>query len=220
MRAGVTSRASTRSPPWTVLWGQLVNDHSGTFATRPVKTALLLVDIQREYFPGGAMPLDGPVEAACQAKKLLACFRYNHLPAVFIQHVSLSPKATSFRPGSPGVSLYTSIRPLPGEAVVPKHHPNSFRETNLLELLRMDKVSRLVICGMMTHMCVDATTRAACDYGFECIVAADACATRDLAFAGETVPAAMVQRAFLAALDGTFGMVMATNKVVLLVQAC
>src|SRR5450830_1991175 len=164
------------------------------------------------------MPLDGPVEAACQAKKLLACFRYNHLPAVFIQHVSLSPKATSFRPGSPGVSLYTSIRPLPGEAVVPKHHPNSFRETNLLELLRTDEVSRLVICGMMTHMCVDATTRAACDYGFECIVAADACATRDLAFAGETVPAAMVQRAFLAALDGTFGMVMATNKVVLLLQ--
>jgi len=185
-----------------------------------VKTALLLVDIQREYFPGGAMPLEGAAEAAGQAKKLLVHFRDNHLPAIFIQHVSLDPAATSFRPGSPGVSLYSNIRPLPGEAVVPKHHPNSFRETNLLELLRTDEVSRLVICGMMTHMCVDATTRAACDYGFECIVAADACATRDLAFAGETVPAAMVQRAFLAALDGTFGRVMATNKVVLLVQAC
>jgi len=185
-----------------------------------VKTALLLVDIQREYFPGGAMPLEGATEAACQAKKLLSHFRYNHLPAIFIQHVSLDPVATSFRPGSPGFSLYSNIRPLPGEAVVPKHHPNSFRETNLLELLRTDEVSRLVICGMMTHMCVDATTCAACDYGFECIVAADACATRDLAFAGETVPAAMVQRAFLAALDGTFGRVMATNKVVLLVQAC
>jgi nicotinamidase-related amidase len=48
-----------------------------------VKTALLLVDIQKEYFPGGAMPLDGPVEAAVQAKKLLAHFRYNHLPAIF-----------------------------------------------------------------------------------------------------------------------------------------
>ena len=93
-----------------------------------MKTALLLVDIQREYFPGGAMPLEGPVEAACQAKKLLAHFRYNHLPAVFIQHVSLDPEATSFRPGSPGVSLYSSIRPLAGETVVRKHHPNSFRE--------------------------------------------------------------------------------------------
>jgi nicotinamidase-related amidase len=183
-----------------------------------VKTALLLVDIQREYFPGGAMPLDGPVEAAVQARKLLAHFRYNHLPAVFIQHVSLDPEATSFVPGSPGVSLYTSIRPLPGEVVIRKHHPNSFRETNLLELLRTGEVSRLVICGMMTHMCIDATTRAACDDGFQCIVAADACATRDLAFAGETVPAAMVQRAFLAALKGTYAEVTTTGEIVTMLQ--
>src|SRR5450756_1514060 len=164
------------------------------------------------------MPLEGPVEAAVQARKLLAHFRYNHLPTVFIQHVSLDPEATSFVLGSPGVSLYSSIRPLPGEAVVRKHHPNSFLETNLLELLRTDEVSRLVICGMMTHMCIDATTRAACDYGFECIVAADACATRDLAFAGATVPAAMVQRAFLAALNGTYAQVITTGEIVTMVQ--
>jgi nicotinamidase-related amidase len=183
-----------------------------------VKIALLLVDIQREYFPGGAMPLEGAAEATCQAKKLLGHFRDNHLPAVFIQHVSLDPEATSFVPGSPGVSLYTSIRPLPGESVVRKHYPNAFRDTNLLELLRTDEVSRLVICGMMTHMCVEATTRAACDDGFQCIVAADACATRDLAFAGETVPAAMVQRAFLAALDGTYAEVTTTGEIATMVQ--
>jgi nicotinamidase-related amidase len=183
-----------------------------------VKTALLLVDIQREYFPGGAMPLDGPVEAAVQARKLLAHFRYNHLLTIFIEHVSLDLEATSFRPGSPGISLYGSIRPLPGEAVVRKHHPNAFRDTGLLELLRTDQVSRLVICGMMTHMCIDATARAACDYGFECIVAADACATRDLTFAGATVPAAMVQRAFLAALNGTYAQVITTGEIVTMVQ--
>lgn len=183
-----------------------------------MKTALLLIDIQREYFPGGAMPLDGPVEATVQAQKLLAHFRYNHLLTIFIQHVSLNAKATSFRPGSPCVSLYASITPLTGEVIVRKHHPNSFRETNLLELLRMDEVSRLVICGMMTHMCIDATVRAACDHGFECIVAADACATRDLAFAGETVPAAMVQQAFLAALNGTYAEVTTTDEIVTMVQ--
>jgi len=183
-----------------------------------VRTALLLVDIQREYFQGGAVPLEGPVEAAVQARKLFAHFRYNHLLAVFIQHVSLDPEAISFRSGSPGVSLYASITPLPGEAIVRKHHPNSFRDTNLLELLRMREVSRLVICGMMTHMCIDATTRAAFDYGFECIIAADACATRELAFAGETVPAAMVQRAFLAALNGTYAKVMNVDEVVRLIQ--
>jgi nicotinamidase-related amidase len=132
--------------------------------------------------------------------------------------VSLDLEATSFRPGSPGVSLYSSIRPLPGEAVVPKHHPNSFRKTNLLELLQTDEVSHLVICGMMTHMCIDATARAARDHGFECIVAADACATRDLTFAGATVPAAMVQRAFLAALNGTYAQVITTGEIVTMVQ--
>jgi nicotinamidase-related amidase len=183
-----------------------------------VRTALLLVDIQREYFPGGAVPLEGPIEAAVQARKLLAHFRYNHLPAVFIQHVCAGPEATSFVPGTPGVSLYTSIHPLPGEAVIRKHYPNAFRDTNLLELLRTDEVSRLVICGMMTHMCVDATTRAACDDGFACIIAADACATRDLAYAGETVPAAMVQRAFLAALNGTYGRVLNADAIVPLIR--
>ena len=183
-----------------------------------MKAALLLVDIQREYFQEGAMPLEGAVEAAVQARKLLAHCRYNHIPAIFIQHIALDPQAVSFRNASPGVSLYTSFRPLPGEAVVRKHHPNAFRDTNLLELLRADEVARLIICGMMTHMCIDTTTRAASDYGFECVVAADACATRDLTFTGETVPAAMVQRAFLAALSGTFARVMNTDEIVPLIQ--
>jgi len=164
------------------------------------------------------MPLKGAAESAGQAKKLLVHFRDNHLPAIFIQHVSLDLEATSFRPGSPGISLDSSIRPLPGEAVVRKHHPNAFRDTGLLELLRKDDVSRLVICGMMTHMCIDATVRAASDCGFECIVAADACATRDLTFAGKTVPAAMVQRAFLAALNGTYAQVTTTGEIVTMVE--
>ncbi len=183
-----------------------------------MKIALLLVDIQREYFPGGAIPLEGATEATCQAKRLLGHARYNHVPAVFVQHVALDPQATSFRRASPGASLYTSIRPLPGEAVVRKHYPNSFRDSNLLELLEADEVSRLIICGMMTHMCIDTTTRAASDYGFECIVAADACATHDLTFAGETVPASMVQRAFLAALDKTYAEVATTDAVITMFQ--
>jgi len=182
-------------------------------ALEPAKTALLLIDIQREYFPGGAEPLEGAAEAANQAVKLLNHARYNHVRAIFVQHVSSTEGATSFGPGSAGVSLYTSIRPLPGETIIRKHHPNAFRDTNLLDVLALDEVSRLIICGMMTHMCIDATVRAAHDNGFDCIVAADACATHDLTFGSETVPAAMVQHAFLAALDGTFGDVQTTNDI-------
>jgi nicotinamidase-related amidase len=178
-----------------------------------VKTALLLVDIQREYFAGGAMPLEGALDAALQARNLLVHFRCDHRPAIFVQHVSLSAQATSFVPGSPGVCLYSTIQPLPGEAVIHKHHPNSFRDTDLLDLLHQGEAARLVICGMMTHMCVDATVRAAADFGFECLVAADACATQDLVFDGTVVPAAMVQRAFLAALNGTYATVMRTEDI-------
>jgi nicotinamidase-related amidase len=116
------------------------------------------------------------------------------------------------------VSLYASIRPLPGEPVVAKHHANSFRETRLLEILQEYKVERLVICGMMTHMCIDATTRAAADLGFRCIVAADACATRDLAFDDVAVSAATVQRTTLAALDGTYAEVMTTETIIAMLQ--
>lgn len=187
---------------------------------QPARTVLLLVDIQREYFAGGAVPLEGAAEAAGQAVKLLTHARYNHVRAIFVQHLSLKEGATSFVPGSAGVSLYASIRPLPGETIIRKHHPNAFRDTNLLSVLALDEVSRLIICGMMTHMCIDATVRAAHDNGFDCVVAADACATHDLTFGGETVSAAVVQRAFLAALDGTFAKVMRADDIVPLIQAC
>lgn len=88
-----------------------------------------------------------------------------------------------------------------------KNFPNSFRGTPLLEPLRHHDVQRLVIVGTLTQMCIATTTRAAADLGFECFVGHDACATRTLAFDGTSVPAAQVQAAFLAALNGSFAKV-------------
>ena len=82
-----------------------------------------------------------------------------------------------------------------------------------LEALRAAEVSKLVIAGMMTHMCVDTTVRAAADLGFACTVAHDACATRDLAFGGQSVPASAVQAAYMAALNGSFGSVLSAAEV-------
>jgi nicotinamidase-related amidase len=98
-----------------------------------------------------------------------------HVP---YRHKAVQPSATSFVPDTPGVEIHASVQPLLGETVVIKHFPNSFRETALLEHLREADVKDLIICGAMSHMCIDATTRAAFDLGFHCIVAADACATR------------------------------------------
>ena len=110
-------------------------------------------------------------------------------------------------PDTPGAEIYPLVIPLPDEIVVQKHHPNSFRETPLLDELRSRRISRLLLCGMMTHMCIDTTVRAAADLGFQCVVAGDATTTKDLTYGSITVPAAHVQAAFLAALSGSFAKV-------------
>lgn len=165
-----------------------------------VKRALLIIDIQNDYFDGGAFPLVGSFEASLNAQKVLNAFREDSLPVVHIQHLS-AQGAPFFVPDTEGVEIHKNVAPLTNEKVIIKHYPNSFRETGLLEHLKANNITELVICGMMTHMCVDATTRAAKDFGFECTVIADACATRDLNTLGKEAKAKDVQTAFLAALE-------------------
>ena len=176
-------------------------------------TALLLIDIQNDYFPGGKMELVGSPQAARQARRLLDHFRQAGLPIIHVQHIATRPGATFFLPGTDGAKTHAEVQPLPGETVVVKHHPNSFRETPLLETLRSLQVDQLAIGGMMTHMCVDATTRAAADFGFECLIAGEACATRDLRFGGQVIPAAQVHGAFLAALNDAYGKVVVVDEI-------
>lgn len=175
--------------------------------------ALLIVDIQNDYFPGGKMELVGSPEAAAEAARLLEAFRAKRLPVVHIQHVSLRPGATFFLPGTEGMEIHASVAPLASETVIQKHFPNSFRETTLLQHLKAGGVDKLVIAGMMTHMCIDTTTRAAADLGFDCVLAHDACATRDLAFGGAKVPAREVHNAFVAALNGAFAKAVGAKEI-------
>lgn len=174
--------------------------------------ALLLIDIQNDYFPGGAMPLAGAEAAAAGAARLLAHHRQRGLPVIHVQHIATRPGATFFLPGTPGAGIHPSVAPAPGELLVRKHYPNSFRETGLLAHLRDAGITHLTMAGMMTHRCIDTTVRAATDLGFDCTLAGDACATRDLEFRGMMVPAAQVQAAFLAALDGVFARVFNTSE--------
>jgi nicotinamidase-related amidase len=178
-----------------------------------MSTALILIDIQKDYFSGGRMELVGSIEAAGAAARLLAAFRKASWPVYHIQHIAAQPAATFFLPGTAGIEIHSVVTPLPHEPVITKHYPNSFRETDLLERLKADGVDQLLICGMMTSMCVDATVRAAFDLGFGCTVAKDACATRDLMLDGEAVPAKQVQIAFLAALSTVYAQIRTTDAI-------
>ncbi len=175
-------------------------------------TALLIIDVQNDYFPGGAMELVGATEAGARAGQALAVFRERAWPVVHVQHVADEPDATFFLPDTAGVEIHPSVSPRPGEMIVRKHYPNAFRETPLLDHLRGQDVTRLAIVGMMTHMCVDTSVRAAADLGFECLLGHDACATTAQSFGDVTVSAEDVQTAFLAALDGTFAEVLSVEE--------
>jgi nicotinamidase-related amidase len=173
----------------------------------PDAPALILVDIQNDYFPGGRNPVVGADAATRVAKQVLDKAREKHEPIIHIQHISVRPNATFLLPSTTGIDFHPMMVPQPGEIIVQKHHPNAFRETPLLDELRSRQISRLFFCGMMTHMCIDTTVRAASDFGFKCVVVGDATATKDLTYGDVTVPAAHVQAAFLAGLSGLFAKV-------------
>ena len=179
-----------------------------------MSNALLIIDIQNDYFPGGRMELVGSLAASVQAKALLEAFRARGLPVIHVQHLSTRPGATFFLPGTDGAKIHESVQPAAGETVITKHFPNAFRETTLADTLRERGIKSLVIAGMMSHMCIDTSTRAAADAGYACTLAHDACATRDLAFGGATVPAAQVHAAFMAAMNGAFAKVVSAGEAV------
>ena len=183
-----------------------------------MKTALLVIDIQNDYFPGGKFPLVNPVEAAKKAYELLQCFREHSGHHVHIQHISLEPDATFFIKGDSGSDIHDIVAHFEGEPIVYKHEPNSFLNTDLLDLLKKWKIERVVVCGMMTHMCVDATARAASDLGFQVIIAEDACATRDLKYDETNIPADLVHKSFLAALK-SYGKVMKADEIIALLAS-
>lgn len=183
-----------------------------------MNTALLIIDIQNDYFEGGKAQLVDPDKASSNTKLILEKFRKSNLPVVHIQHIANRPGATFFVPDTKGAEIHNDVKPLDTERVIVKHYPNSFRETSLLDYLKSKDITELVICGMQTHMCVDATTRAAKDLGFNCIVIGDACATKDLEVNGVKVKAADVQTAFLSALNYFYSKVMTTEQYLLRVQ--
>ena len=164
---------------------------------------LLIIDIQNDYFPGGAFPLVGPEAAAEAARRALDAFRASGEPIVHLQHVWDAPDATFMRPGTDGVEIHPLVAPASGEPVIQKAEPNGFLGTELERKLRAEGIDELVVVGMMSSMCVDATVRAGADLGFGMTVIHDGCAAPDLEFGGRQVDGASVHAAFMAALgDG------------------
>jgi len=179
-----------------------------------METALILIDIQNDYFPGGKWEVPGSVEASLRAGEALEFFRKKMMPVIHIRHISVRPGAAFFLPRSDGAEIHENVRPISTETVIEKNYPNSFRDTPLLEVLKKEGIKQLVVSGMMTQMCIDATARAAFDLRFGCTVLHDACAARQLMFSDQSVPAPQVHAAFLAALNGLYARVTSVSELI------
>ncbi|MBI9049567.1 MAG: cysteine hydrolase [Anaerolineaceae bacterium] len=183
-----------------------------------MKKALLIIDVQNEYFPGGNVELHDSINTSLRIKEILVSCRKNMIPVIHVQHFATKPDAPAFAPGTRNVEIHENVKPLEPEKIISKNYPNSFRGTELEDHLKMNGISTLIVAGMMTHNCVESTVRAAYDLGYECIVAGDCCTTKSLKLNNEEIPVEYVQKSFLAGLNGRFSKVVQKDDVLKLIS--
>lgn len=163
-------------------------------------TALILIDIQNFYFKGGKSELVNPDKAGENAAMILAEFREKSMLIVHIKH--------NFEPGG---EIHKSVKPIEGEKVFSKDEVNAFNGTQLKAYLDKMGIKQLVLVGMQTHMCLEGTTRAAYDLGYDCTVVRDACATKDLNYNERIIKAEDVHFSTLKTLE-SYAEVISTQK--------
>lgn len=173
--------------------------------------ALIVVDIQNEYFPQGKLPLVGINEATANAALVIESARQKGHTVIHVRHEMPDADAPIFTPNTGGVVINEKVKPAEGEAVIVKNYPNSFQQTSLKEMLDKEGIDEVTVIGAMSHMCIDATVRAAVDFGYKTTTIHDACATLDLEFNGTKVPAAQVHAAIMAAFEFSYGEVTDTQ---------
>lgn len=176
-----------------------------------MNTALLSIENQNDYLPNGRIPLTNSQEACAKTHEIIKAFRAKKMPVIHVQHISTQPDAAYLLPCTKGADFYQTVQPVKGETIIKKHYPNSFKDTQLLNHLIKNQINHLLVCGMITHLAIDATVRAAHDLGFSVTVLEDACAAQDLAFNQHTIAARDVHHAFMAALQSSYAAVLTTT---------
>jgi nicotinamidase-related amidase len=176
------------------------------------KSALVIIDLQNDYYAGGDWTLHNIDKATSNASKVLAESRNTGNLVVHIHHEFQSEDAPFFKPRTYGAKIHENVRPIKGEPTVLKHYVNAFKETNLKDILEENNITHLTLIGAMSHMCIDAAARAASDFGYQVTVIEDACASRDLEFKDKVVPAEQVHSAYMSALGFAYASITTTHE--------
>lgn len=144
-----------------------------------IPTTLLLLDIQNDFFDGGAYALVGAPAATKKAGSLLQCFRDHSGHHIHTQHENRSNGSIFCVPGTDGIRIHDLVAHYEGEPIVYKKHPNAFFQTDLQSILISAKTRRLILCGMPFETTVLTTARSAHSLGYEVMIVEDACAAEN-----------------------------------------
>ena len=199
------------------------------------RTALLVIDVQREYFdPAGPAFVEHATDILANVNLLIDGFRAAGLPVVFVRHehrpdgsdagrmadFSAPDEEDSFVAGTPRVELVPELRAREGDVVVVKRRYSAFRGTDLDAILHTAGVQAVAICGLMTSFCCETTARDAHGRDYEVVFVADANEGPDLEdAAGEPVPHDAVLRNTTTALGAGFAEIVTTAEVLARIAA-
>ena len=145
----------------------------------PATTALLVIDVQNEYFDGKAPIPDG--DAALEhIRAAIDAAEHAGMHVVYVQHEVLQRERGVFLRGTHGFELHPRLEPRSGDPLIVKHYPGAFAQTDLDEIVRANGITQIAISGYMTHMCCDTTAREGFQRNLKVLFLDDATATRDV----------------------------------------
>lgn len=144
--------------------------------------ALLVIDLQNDYFPNGKFPLWNTENTLTNIKEAIKKAQQKEIPVIHIQHIADPAMgiAPFFNQGSAGADIHSEIlASAPEGDIVVKSFADSFEQTELDGVLKKHGVTELIICGMMTQNCVTHTAISKAAEQYEVSVLADCCTTTD-----------------------------------------
>lgn len=177
-----------------------------------VRRALIVIDVQNEYFDG-ALPISDPTPALSLANigRAMDAATAAGIPVIVVRHGDADPEASSFRVGSHTWELHPEVERRDRDHLVEKTMPGAFTDTQLASILAAEEIDTVAIAGYMTHMCVDTTSRQAAHRGLAVEILSDATGTLALENSGGGATGEELHRATLVAQGQFFADVVRTD---------
>lgn len=173
--------------------------------------ALLVIDVQNEYFTG-LLPVTYPKDSFTNILKSIDCANNLDIPVILIQHTAPQSDSKTFIKGSKTWHLHPSVLERKYNFIVEKHLPGSFTDTKLDELLKSMNIDTVAVIGYMTQMCCDTTARQAMHLGYSVEFLSDSTGTLDITNYAGQIKAEELHKAILITQAMRFSKVMTTDE--------